>query len=156
MTPRQREKFFDRTEKASDGCWIWRGKRDSKRRYGRCWYDGREYQAHRVAWLVAYDKWPPDDMLVCHTCDNPPCVRPDHLFLGTPEQNSRDCATKGRNVGGGAKGKPMPRRLDERLVSALRDEYAAGGTYRGLARKYGIYPSHVQKVIKRQIWREVA
>lgn len=52
--------------------------------------------ATRIAWLLDHGRLPPDDMFVCHRCDNPPCVRPDHLFLGTSEDNVYDAIDKGR------------------------------------------------------------
>ena len=77
-----------------DACWVWEGVRD-KDGYGRVWIDGHYYRAHRVVWEDEYGPIP-DGILVCHLCDNPPCVRPDHLFLGTQKDNIADMLEKGR------------------------------------------------------------
>ena len=77
------------------GCWEWAGKRTSLG-YGRLKVGPRYWYAHRRAWVLA--KGPiPSGMRVCHRCDNPSCVRPDHLWLGTQTDNVRDMMTKGRH-----------------------------------------------------------
>jgi len=73
-------------------CWEWEGSRSGSRGYG-C-YSG--LYIHRVAWAVTYGEVPPG-MWVLHRCDNPPCFRPDHLFLGTCSDNVRDSVQKGRH-----------------------------------------------------------
>jgi hypothetical protein len=95
------------------GCWLWTG--DVARRYGRFWFNGANHRAHRIAYQMAGGTIP-DGMLVCHTCDNPLCVRNDdegtyevdgiahprrgHLWIGTDAVNQRDKAIKGRAIGG--------------------------------------------------------
>ena len=63
--------------------------------YGQLWRDGKHYKAHRLQWEVCFGPIP-RGMFVCHSCDNPICVRPAHLFLGTPKDNTRDMLNKGR------------------------------------------------------------
>lgn len=88
------ERLWERVTKTT-GCWVWRGTTNNKG-YGMLGI-GRERQvlAHRVAWESA-NGHVPDGMFVCHKCDNPRCVRPDHLFLGTNSDNIQDSIAKGR------------------------------------------------------------
>lgn len=78
-------------------CWIWTLRVQV---YGRITIHGRFFFAHRLSWLLANGEIPEDRPFVLHHCDNPPCVRPSHLFLGTADDNTRDMMTKGRWSGG--------------------------------------------------------
>lgn len=80
------------------GCIEWTGPR-LKSGYGRVWSQGKMKRAHRVAYEDEYGPIP-EGMSVLHTCDNPPCVRPEHLFIGTQLDNIRDMDRKGRRVNG--------------------------------------------------------
>lgn len=100
LPPTMREsdiaRFWAKVEK-TDECWLWTAARWPKG-YGAFNCDHQMWQAHRIAYYLTYGKFPTD--LACHTCDNPPCVRPDHLFDGTSQQNLVDGLRKGRKVAG--------------------------------------------------------
>lgn len=85
-----------------DDCWPWTGARAGKMRYGCLWWADRVRVAHRVAWELTYGPIPPG-VQVCHSCDNPPCCNPAHLFLGDNQENVADREAKGRTRGWGAR-----------------------------------------------------
>lgn len=87
------DRFWQKVRK-SDGCWEWTA-RVSPEGYGEFW-DDRNVRAHRFSWSLVNGPIP-DGLMVCHRCDNPRCVRPDHLFLGTNRENIRDMMAKGRH-----------------------------------------------------------
>jgi hypothetical protein len=90
------ERFWANVEK-TDNCWIWTGYKNSAG-YGNLSLNYGEKKAHRYAWAVTYGQIPAG-MFVLHRCDNPSCVRPDHLFLGDQKANVQDMMTKGRWAG---------------------------------------------------------
>jgi hypothetical protein len=110
---------------------------------------GRHRRAHRVSYELAYGPIP-EGLLVCHRCDNPPCVRPDHLFLGTNLDNMRDARAKGRNV----HGETHPTaKLTLADVLEIRRAYAARemDTYE-LAEKYGVRNPAISRIVRGDRW----
>lgn len=89
------ERFWEKVEK-TDTCWIWRGATNS-RGYGVIQLNKKAQYAHRVV-LELVGTPVSTGLIVCHRCDNPPCVRPDHLFIGTVQDNSDDMKAKGRQA----------------------------------------------------------
>lgn len=89
--------------------------------------------------------------MVCHKCDNPRCVRPSHLFLGSASENLADMRVKGR----GAAGARHPQaKLDDDKVIRIRKRYAEGGvTQRDLAKEFGVYQTVISKILLGKIWR---
>ena len=88
-------RFWAKVEK-TDGCWLWRAATGANGRYGRFGIGSKVLLAHRVAWTLAHGELP-DAARVLHRCDNPLCVNPAHLFLGTQGDNLRDMTSKGRH-----------------------------------------------------------
>lgn len=114
--------------------------------------------AHRASWLTFVGPIP-DGMCVLHKCDNPPCVNPDHLFLGTMADNTRDMHAKGRAPVAPGTNTPgnLPAKYDAKLTFDMADEirrrYAAGGvTHRELAAEFGLSRPSVSRVIRKESW----
>lgn len=152
--------FWSKVEKTENGCWTWRASK-SNQGYGYVRVNGKTYKAHRIAYEIAYGR-PPDDLLVCHYCDNPSCVRPDHLWIGTNRDNTLDRHRKGRTFmpryTGGYKfpperirgGELSPRaKLKNRQVDEMRARFADGNTtIETLANEYGVSKYTVRDIIK--------
>ena len=93
--PNTPETFWLRVARADpDACWIWQGSKRPQG-YGQLSYQGRHTSAHRLAWTLTHGPIP-DGLFVLHRCDNPPCVNPAHLFLGTTDDNMHDAFVKHR------------------------------------------------------------
>lgn len=145
-------------------CWEWTGARHGRqeKKYGTLRYQGKMQQAHRVAyWLF---RGPiPSGYSVCHHCDNPPCVNPHHLFIGTHLDNVQDCIRKGRlyplnllHRGYSSKGeKNGAAKLTAADVIAIRSRCAQGESARSVAKVYGLNHRTVNRIIKRITWRHV-
>lgn len=107
------KKFWSNVQKTGD-CWWWKAAR-TRSGYGHFCYLGKAIRAHRFAWMITHGDIP-SGMIVCHKCDHPGCVRPEHLFVGTYKDNSKDCFAKGR---GKPPQSPFKRGLtDEQIIWA--------------------------------------
>jgi len=91
LPERIRKKFIVKNE-----CWVWTGHRN-RQQYGAVYWNKTSCRAHRVVYEILVGKIPPGK-LICHKCDNPPCVNPDHLFVGTQVENIQDSLKKGRHA----------------------------------------------------------
>lgn len=172
------ERFWTKVQK-TDGCWVWTSVLNEKG-YGILvdTVDGKQkrLRAHRLVWKMSYGSIP-EGMQVCHECDNPSCVRPDHLFLGTNKENTQDKVNKGRAPRGDdhwmkkhperiprgdrsstrlhpesyGKGADSPfAKLTREQVKDIRDEYATRRTFqRIIAKRYGVEQTTISKVVRR-------
>lgn len=148
-------RFWSRVEREGDGCWEWQGGR-FRAQYGRHVSSGPLSQAHRASWIF-FNGPIPSGLFVCHRCDNPPCCNPDHLFLGTHQDNMVDCLRKGRANKRPARGAKNGRaKLTETQVREIR-RLSAGGTRNcEIAPMFGISQKTVWGVVNRQTWSYVA
>lgn len=94
ITCKQKKRFLDKVDKSGD-CWLWTGTL-RKCGYGQIGFNGKVYRAHRVSYDI-HNGEIPKGLIVCHTCDNPPCVNPAHLYAGTPMDNTTDMMLRGRH-----------------------------------------------------------
>ncbi len=144
--------FWSRVEKTDD-CWIWKGGRNDLN-YGVF----HNWKVHRLSyfWLVGDV---PDELDVCHHCDNPPCLRPDHLFLGDQAANNADMFRKGRAKTIGLPGELNPQYkhiLTADTVKAILSNPPSGhGSIAKLARELGISDGHLGSILKRRKWKHI-
>ncbi len=145
-----RYKFWRRVSREA-GCWLWLAGK-TKQGYGRFKYNGYDrVMAHRFSWEI-HNGTIPDGLFVLHKCDNPPCVRPDHLFLGTKRDNIDDAISKGR-WGGPVPGSAHPfARLTEDAVLEIRRRLAAGEYGRDLAREFAVGEMTISDIRRRKTW----
>jgi hypothetical protein len=145
------DRLWSKVDKSGE-CWTWTGFRDPNG-YGRIMIrepqGNRPSLAHRVAWELVNGPIP-EGMNLCHHCDNPPCVRPDHLFLGTDADNMADASRKGRTTFGE---RGPAAKLTEQDAKDIRARYAAGGiSQQTLAKEYGLAQATVSELIRRLTW----
>jgi len=174
------QSLWERVDKSGD-CWEWQGTPD-KDGYGVFTYHGTSYRAHRAAWLVSFGAIP-HGLMVCHSCDNPACVRPEHLMLGAARSNAIDRKRKGRSATGDRNGSHIHRhkvrdgvrkwvaehperhargeraakaKLTEADVTAIRRLHQSGARQVDIAARFGITQAQVSSIVRRESWKHVA
>lgn len=147
------DRFWSRVDKkGDDDCWVWTGAKSAKG-YGTIVECSKTIAAHRLSYSM--HKGDPVDFAVCHVCDNPPCVNPNHLFLGTLAENNTDRHRKGRSYI--HVGETHPRAiLTEAFVRVIRQEYSTGSvTQTELGERYGVTHSTIWRIVNNLIWRSL-
>lgn len=154
------EKLFWKKVDKSGECWEWTGCKDRNGYGWKCFMNKKLY-AHRVSWELAHGREIPEGLVVAHHCDNPACVNPDHLFLGTQGDNVRDCWRKGRanNEGENA----SRHKLSEKDVLEIRKLGAEANVDEGgkmkfcyaLAEKYSVTHYTIFDILNRRSWTHI-
>jgi hypothetical protein len=150
------ERFLAKVTK-TNSCWLWNGARQKRTGHGIYRDENhRQTSAHRVSWMLLVGPIP-EGLWVLHDCpggDNPRCVNPDHLFLGTPQDNLADMRSKGRQARGEKHGHA---KLSEEDVRSIRRRYATGeAKQQELADEYKVGQGIISQIIHRKLWSHVA
>lgn len=148
VTEKDIRRYWEKVSRAApEECWEWEAYRD-KDGYGRFRLNGKKWQAHRVAVLL--DGRNPEGKVVMHTCDNPGCVNPSHLVVGTQQENIRDALRKGRLDNRGVRNGRS--KLDPEKVRRIR---ASDRPSRALARRYEVDPKTIRDIRANKLWKHV-
>ena len=141
------DRFFKKVTK-TNSCWIWNG-RKSPDGYGKFRIKRRENGSHRISWQISNGKIP-KGKYICHHCDNPPCVNPDHLFLGTNQDNVNDMKAKGRSPRGEQRPNSILSNAKIREIRSIQ-----GMKHSEIASIYGVSATTIGLIIRRLKWNHV-
>jgi hypothetical protein len=148
--PRRRKKkpmwdrFWSKVDQTDD-CWVWTSCRNPQG-YGVFQVANTSVAtAHRVAWVLANGRAVPDGMFVCHSCDNPPCVRPDHLFIGTHIDNVADMLAKGRHARVAGE-RHSQAKFTDREIQEVRVALAVGESVASVAARFGMSERYARRI----------
>lgn len=147
------EKFWSHVAVAGpDECWLWTASK-SRLGYGRAYYEDKHTEAHRVSWAIHFGSIP-TSINVCHKCDNPACINPAHLFLGTDKENMADKYKKGR--ANHPKGEAVASSvLTEDAVRLIRHLATTGEPRWSLSLQFGVSAVTIGNIINRKTWKHV-
>lgn len=146
------QRFWKNVHATDDGCWVWHGCVDGHG-YGTLHVNGATKYAHRFSYEIANGVIPPG-LCVCHRCDTPLCVRPDHLFLGTRQENNADRDRKRRTRPGKSMGAAhgMSKLTEAQALEILQSSESS----RVMAARYAVTPALIRMIRRRVIWKHLA
>lgn len=169
MNAKTIQRFWSKVKKGpSNKCWEWTASKRAKGYGAFVWADESgavvQGRAHRFSWEIHFGKTP---LCVLHTCDNPACVNPNHLFIGTRKDNNDDMQRKGRKVPGGARLKAAglsgnyergvehhnARITPEKVMEIRRLKSVL--SYCQLSAKFGLAVGHLHRIVNRKVWKHV-
>lgn len=138
------DRFWSRVAKSVEACWLWTGSKDDDG-YGLAFFwHRRRIKAHRLSWEL--NRGPiPAGLDVLHSCDNPPCVRPDHLFLGTQVENMEDARRKGRLA-----------QVPSETAAAISEAYRSGAAISAIRERFGVAIRTIYRAVgpyRREPWK---
>jgi hypothetical protein len=147
----KRKMQFLKKIKVIKTCWEWQGF-INKLGYGTTSLRSKFILAHRLAWILFKEEIP-KEIHVCHTCDNPLCVNPDHLFLGTHQDNMNDMFMKNRKS---HKGENHPRsKLCEKDINEIFKLRKNGWTQTKIAELFGVYQTVISRILNKKLWSHI-
>lgn|SRR5574343_1091520 len=150
LTPIQR--LFAKSSRMPNGCIEYTGTKTKNGTMRQISFNGKMVPASRLSWMLQNGEIP-EGKFVCHKCDYPPCVNIEHLFLGSPQQNTLDASRKFRLTHGEAH---HAHKLTEIQVLDMRKMYATGTeTYASLGRKFKINECTAARIIKGKFWKHL-
>lgn len=145
------EQRFERSymPEPNSGCWLWTEEISGSWGYGRFHLSGIRVQAHRFSYEMNFGKIP-EGLVVCHRCDVPVCVNPDHLFIVTQKDNMRDRQAKGKYA---TAEKHHAAKLTTERAREIKDALSGGESKKSLARKHGVSPKTIHNISTGLIWK---
>jgi hypothetical protein len=171
LSEKGKERFWSKIQvKSQEECWVWIPSKANDYGIFKWSKDGQEYRmrSHRLMWFITFGN--PGDMLVCHSCDNPPCVNPKHLFLGTNYDNTQDMVKKNRHAKGFKNGfgtqyrgtRPDLQKRNLEMRGKLTDDDVleikrlkqSGLTNVEISKKFGVSDGYISRIIsgKRRVY----
>jgi len=146
------ERFLRKVKKRkNDECWLWLG--HTTRGYGRIKVNGKMVGTHQFSYELHKGKIP-NGLLVCHSCDNPSCVNPKHLWLGTQKENMEDCKRKGRIYERSGEKNPNAR-LTQKQVDKIREMYATGKYFqKEIGKMFSVKQDVISKITTKTKWKK--
>ena len=145
------ERFWAKVDKRGDnGCWNWQAAKING--YGRFLFNGANRLAHRISWYFVYGEHPPVDRMLCHRCNNPACVNPSHLYIGTAQDNAADMVAAGTHlIGPRGEDVNTAQMTEGQVIEARALRLTASET----ARRYGVTSATASKALRGDTWKHL-